>query len=65
MRVNSCSNLPAEAVAAQVEVAIEKQGLDQIKDQGEAVVKMIDNSAPGVNRPLSEGPVGRMINIKI
>ena len=60
MRVGAANTSP-ELMAAECDVAIQKKGQEQMKQEGEAVVKMIDNA--GVNRPLPEGPVGRKINI--
>ncbi len=44
--------------------ALLEKDQNQAKAEGNAALTLID-SAAGVNRPLSEGPVGRLINLKI
>ena len=63
MKVNAYSG----DIMAKVGVAIEKKAQDQMKQEGKAAVDLIEQAGEvvGENRPLSEGPVGRTINIKI
>lgn len=49
---------------AELDVALLEKAQSQLKVDGAAAIKMIDDAKP-VNRPLSEGPVGRLINIKV
>lgn len=60
MKVSGHSQPP---VGMQIEAALLKKSNDQMKSEGEAVVDMIDDA--GINNPLSEGPIGRTINIGV
>ena len=63
----SSAPMPVESDGELDELDIEllKKGQDQIKADGKTALALIDSANIGVNRPLSEGPVGRNINIKI
>lgn len=58
----SLEHIPVEA---QIEAELMSQELDQLKADGAMNVKLIDSATAGINMPLSEGPVGRLINIRI
>lgn len=55
--------MPA-AMEAELDGALLERAQGDQKAAGAAAVKLIE-SAVGVNHPLSEGPVGRLINIRI
>lgn len=67
MRIGSYPqpNLDQIPVEAQIEVELMSKELDQQKLDGAMSVKLIDSATAGINMPLSEGPVGRLINIRI
>lgn len=54
--------LPAEV---QIEAALMEKTAEQNRIEGSAALKLIENATAGVNRPLTEGSVGRQINIRI
>ena len=57
---------PAESPAmtmAKIGTAVQAKGLQQAKIEGKAAIDLIENA--GVNMPLSEGDVGRTINVAI
>lgn len=67
MRISSqntprLDNLPIEN---QIEAQLMVREQNQQKIEGEAALQLIDSAGAGVNNPLTEGPVGRRINIRI
>ena len=67
MRIGSSSQanldqLPAEV---QIEAALMEKTAEQNRIEGDAALKLIENATAGVNRLLTEGSVGRQINIRI
>ena len=52
-----------EMMDAELSAALLEKTQGLLKEDGASAVRLIE--AAGVNRPLTEGPVGRLINIKI
>lgn len=74
MRISSFRPAPAPVASseeageldAEIEGALLEQSQNQMKADGNAALALISAAADaGVNRPLTEGPVGRRINLKI
>jgi hypothetical protein len=67
MRIGSSSpanleQLPAEA---QIDAELMAKAAEQNRIEGDAAVRLIESATAGVNVPLTEGSVGRRINIRI
>ena len=62
MRVSN--NESAALTMAKIAGAVHQEGQNLAKQEGKAVIDLIDNSI-GPNQPLSEGDIGRTINVKV
>ena len=70
MRVSSSSSVPSSVmddvpVDDQIDVELMSKDLDEQRLEGSQAVQMIEAAGIGINMPLSSGPIGRRINIKI
>jgi hypothetical protein len=65
MRIGSNTPSAQLPVETQIEGELMNKELKQQKAEGEATVKMIESAAEATNRPLTEGPVGRRINVAV
>ena len=64
MKVTSSGpNLSALPVESQIDAQLMVMERDQVKADGEASIKLIESAVQFENRPLTEGHVGRRINI--